>query len=600
MKIKNIKKSFAAPFKALKFLFEKPITIRAPFESHKTPERYRGFHLNDLIKCIGCGSCSRICLTGAIRMVEMPGIKKTEGKSKLRPVIDYGRCCWCAMCVDICPSGSLKLSQEYIHVSEDLNTFLIYPGQKGMHGTEEPVGYKLDEDVNFIVPERIEMRHLKPEERVDSFIEMVLGYDREEAIKEASRCLGCGLCTDNCPAHMHIPEYIAAIWRDDPEESLRQIYRTNPLPAVCGRICTHRCEDACALKHRGEPIAIRWLKRYAADMVNDFKKALEQNPKPDTGKKVAIIGAGPAGIAAAYFLRLMGHNVIVFEKFEKAGGAVRFGPPAYRLPFDAVDRDVDYVKSLGVEFRFNTEIGKDVKFEDLLKDYDALFLAVGYVKSRSTGIPNADKCIPALAFLYETKRKGNNNIGKNVIVIGGGNVAMDAAREAVRLQKINYKNEDTTVNVVCLEDWDEMPADEDEIQEGKEEGVVFNPSWGPAEIIVDNNGNITGLKVKKVISVFDDDGKFNPKFDENNTRIMKADMIIEAIGQMPDFKFIPEAMYKDLKFTPVRKILVDENGMTSINKVFAGGDIVNVRMDAISAIADAKMAAEGIDRFLRK
>ena len=601
----KIKKSIFSPFKALKFLAEKPVTIQTPFEHHETPENYRGFHVNDLDKCIGCGSCAKICDNAAIRMVKIPNLPKEEGKSDMRPVIDYGRCCWCALCVDICPSASLSMTKEYTHVSDDLETFLIYPNKKGIHGTEEEIGYRMDDKaVNFLDPERVEMTHVEPEKRVNSFIEMVLGYSKEQAIKEASRCLGCGLCTDSCPAHMNIPEYIAAIWNDDSEESLRQIYRTNPLPAVCGRICTHKCEDACALSIRGESIAIRWLKRFAADSVNDFKKALEQEPKPESGKKVAIIGADPAGLSAAYFLRLMGHSVTIFEQFPAAGGAVRFGPPAYRLPFDAVDADVNYIKSLGVIIKFNTTIGKDISFEELQKDFDAVFIGIGYTESRSTRIPNSDKCFPALKFLRETKMMGDNQseneMGKEVIVIGGGNVAMDVARESVRVQKIKFPNEKTVIKVFCLEDAEHMPADPEEVREGTEEGIQFNPAWGPMEVVLDENGNVKGLKIKKVISIFDESGKFNPSYDDKSERIESADMIFEAIGQGPNFSFIPEEIMKKIEFTPRRKVKIDENGMTTVKGIFAGGDIANARMDAISAIADAKMAAEGIDKFFKK
>jgi glutamate synthase (NADPH/NADH) small chain len=558
----KIKKSIFSPFKALKFLAEKPVTIQTPFEHHEVPENYRGFHVNDLDKCLGCGSCARICDNAAIRMVKMPGIEPEEGRSDMRPVIDYGRCCWCALCVDICPSASLSMTKEYTHVSEDLNTFLIYPNKRGMHGTEEEIGYRMDDKaVNFLVPERIEMKHISPEERSDSFIEMVLGYSKEEAQKEAERCLGCGLCTENCPAHMHIPEYIAAIWRDDTDESLRQIYKTNPLPAVCGRICTHRCEDACALTVRGEAVAIRWLKRFTADSVKDFKKALEQNPKPESGKKVAVIGAGPAGISAAYFLRLMGHAVTVFEQFPAAGGAVRFGPPAYRLPFDAVDRDANYVESLGAEFRFNTTIGKDITFEELQKQYDAIFMGIGYTESRSTRIPNSDKCLPALRFLRETKMMGDdqsqNQMGKEVIVIGGGNVAMDVAREAVRVQNIKFPNEKTIVKVFCLEDAEHMPADPDEIREGTEEGIQFNPAWGPQEVVLDEKGNIKGLRIKKVLSIFDSEGKFNPQYDESSERVEPADMIFPIVSSLK-FIFRRYILYITLKIElPMLKINVN-------------------------------------------
>ena len=183
-------------------------------------------------------------------------------------------------------------------------------------------------------------------------------------------------------------------------------------------------------------------------------------------------------------------------------------------------------------------------------------------------------------------------------MIGGGNVAMDVAREALRLQQMQYPGKETTTKVVSLEDWDELPATEDEIEEAKEEGIEFNPAWGPKEIVLDENRQIKGLQCKKVKSVFDENGRFNPVFYEDQEMLLDADMIIEAIGQGSDFSFIPESMMKNVKFTERRKIKVDEHGQTSLPKVFAGGDIVNLNLDAVTAIADAKVAAEGIDKIL--
>ena len=358
------------------------------------------------------------------------------------------------------------------------------------------------------------------------------------------------------------------------------------------------CEAACSLSIRGEAVAIRWLKRFVADSIKDYKKALELKPAKLTGKKVAVIGAGPGGLSVAYFLRLKGHEVTLFDSLPGGGGMMRIGPPLYRLPIEAIDKDVNYIASLGVEFRFNTTVGKDILFEDILKQYDAVYLGIGTTVSRSTKVKNSDKCLLALSFLKENKIGKDVKVGKEIIVIGGGNVAMDVAREALRLQHMQYPDQKVVTKTVSLEDWDIMPATKEEIEDTKAEGIQFNPGWGPKEAVLDEKVNIKGLQCVKVKSVFDEQRRFSPTFYEDKEIFLEGDMIIEAIGQGSDFSFIPEELFRKLEFTERRKAKVDENGQTSISKVFAGGDIVNLNLDAVTAIADAKIAAEGIDKML--
>jgi glutamate synthase (NADPH/NADH) small chain len=398
---------------------------------------------------------------------------------------------------------------------------------------------------------------------------------------------------------MKISDYIAAIYDDAPDESLRKIYEDNPIPAICGRLCMKHCEDACALRLRGEPVAIRWLKRFASDSIRDYKTALEQAPGQPTGKKVGVVGAGPGGLSVAYFLRLMGHDVVVFDELEGGGGMIRVGPPRYRLPLESIDKDVDYIASLGVEFRFNTRVGKDVSFDGLRQEFDAVYLGIGLTKSRSTGVDNSEKCGLALDFLRKNKTDRPTAVTKEIVVIGGGNVAMDVAREALRLQQIQHPGEKTVTRMVSLEDWDEMPATSEEIEEAREEGIEFNPAWGPKKVLLDDGGNVKGLLCMKVKSVFDDEGRFAPTFREDEEMVLEGTMIIEAIGQGPDFSFVPEGEFEKMEFTAMRKVSVDEDGMTSLPGVFAGGDIVNINLDAVTAIADAKIASEGIHRWMQ-
>lgn len=609
------KGGFLSPFKSVNYLFKKPRTLRYPFESKEPAMRYRGFHLNDWEKCTGCGNCADICPNEAVTMVEIPEIEQKPGEKNERPKLDYGRCCFCGLCVDICPAGSLRLSRDYFHIHFDTNTFTFFPkdensdkehflgsGQYSIlkaslaHRKENHEGFSSDLEYSLFEPQRVFMPEVPPEERKLSFIEQVIGYSKEEAKAEASRCLECKLCEEACPAHLKISDYIKAIYEDKPGESLKKIFEDNPIPSICGRICMKHCEIACSLSIRGEAVAVRWLKRFAADSIKDYKTALELKPSEPTGKKVAVIGAGPSGLSIAYFLTLKGHKVVVFDSLPGGGGMMRIGPPLYRLPIEAIDKDVNHIASLGVEFRFNTTVGRDILFEDILKEYDAIHLGIGTTVSRSTKVKNIDKAHLALPFLQANKIGSGTKVGKEIIVIGGGNVAMDVAREALRLQYMQYPNEEVVTKTVSLEDWDELPATKDEIEEAKEEGIQFNPAWGPKEVKVED-GKIKGLLCMKVKSVFDEQGRFSPTFDEEKQMFLDGDMIIEAIGQAPDFSFLPKEFFEKLEFTPQRKVKVDENGMTSIPKVFAGGDIVNQNLDAVTAIADAKIAAEGIHKM---
>jgi glutamate synthase (NADPH/NADH) small chain len=550
-------------------------------------------------------------------MIEISDLEPKPGEKKERPQLDYGRCCFCGLCVDICPPGSLRLSRDYFHIHFDTGTFVFLPGDEKRdkekffppekysvlkaslsHRKKDYEGFASDLQYTLFEPGRILMPEVPPEKRVLSFVEQVIGYSSQEAKSEAARCLECKLCEDACPAHLKISEYVQAIYEDKTGESLRKIYEDNPIPSICGRVCMKYCEDACSLRLRGEPLAIRWLKRYVADTIQDYKSALEQTPARPSGKKVAVIGAGPGGLATAYFLILKGHQVVVFDALSGGGGMMRIGPPLYRLPIESIDKDVDYIASLGVEFRFNSRIGRDILFDDLLKDFDALYLGIGTMISRSTRVRNSERCLLALDFLKENKIGKPVQVGREVIVIGGGNVAMDVAREALRLQHMQHAGNGVVTRTVSLEDWDQMPATEEEIEEAKAEGIQFNPGWGPKEVVLNEDGSIKGLLCMKVKSVFNEEGRFAPTFYEKEEMFLHGSMIIEAIGQAPDFSFLSKSLYDRLKFNQFGKVAVNENGMTSIPGVFAGGDIVNINLDAVTAIADAKIASEGICEML--
>ena len=582
------------PLTALKQFGKKPHTIDYPNESTKTAERYRGLHYNELEDCIGCGNCSIICQNKAIDMIHVEGIEGSGGDSGLRPRVDNGRCCWCALCVEVCPTGSLSLTKDYLYVSDDADSFLFTPGVDNPKG-KEILSFTTSDGVSLNTFNRVPMPELEGMERVKSFAEVVLGYNEEMALEEASRCISCGLCTEVCPEHMHIPEYINAIASGNTDDAVRIIYDNNPLPEMCGKVCTRRCEDVCAIAVRGEAVAIRWLKRYATETAQTAeitKEIVNPEIKEPNGYKVGIVGAGPAGLTAGYYLALRGYDVTIYEANAKAGGMTMYGIPKYRFPIDSLDKQIEYIEKIGVKIKYNTKVGKDISFEQIYKESDAVFMGVGFPDAWTLGIDGEDAkgSMQAVNFLHEVNAGEKIDVGKKVAVIGGGNVAIDAARVSARLG--------ADVTILYRRRVQDMPADWEEIEGAEQEGIDIVPQTIPVKILTDEKGKVKAIEYLMAEMVADDKGgRPKPVAIEGSNKVLEIDSIMGAIGQQGDYSFLEGDFEAKIKVERGR-IVVNENQQTTDPKVYAGGDAVNRTADAISAIADGFKACKAIDAAL--
>jgi len=444
-----------------------------------------------------------------------------------------------------------------------------------------------------------------PKERIHNFDEVPLGYDEETAIKEAERCLQCKNrpCSKSCPVGVDIPEFINKIREGKFEEAIAIIKKKNILPAVTGRVCPYenQCEGACTLNKIGEPVAIGALERFVADW--ERKKGFLIPDKPQsTGKKVAVIGSGPAGLTAASELAKKGHEVTIFEALHKPGGVLVYGIPEFRLPKEILDKEIEYIEKLGVKIKCDIVVGQTIPFSELQKEFDAIFIGTGAGLPRWLNIPgeNLAGIYSANEFLtrvnlmkayrfpeYDTPIR----IGERVITVGGGNVAMDCARTALRLGAeesfIIYRRSEG-----------ELPARKEEVEHAKEEGVRFLFLACPTRFFGDEKGNVKGMEyIQMKLGEPDETGRRKPIPIPNSESVMQVDTVMIAIGQNPN-PLIPLTV-KGLKVGKKGNILVDENYQTSIEGVFAGGDITTGAATVILAMGAGKKAAESIDRYLK-
>ena len=421
---------------------------------------------------------------------------------------------------------------------------------------------------------------------------------------DRTKCLACGICMERClldnirvttppcraacPLGVNCQAYVTLVAMERDEDSLGYISDGVALPKTLAHVCSHPCEAACSRGQFDRPIAIRALKRFVTEAVPAPKI---EPPEIDAGR-VAIVGAGPAGLQAAFDLRMKGHSVAVYDEMAQAGGMMRLGIPEFRLPRPVLDEEVARIADMGIDMRLGQRVGADVQLDALCGDFDAIFLAVGAHMSErlNTEGEHLAGIYHGTDFLHRHHVGERLEVGKRVVVLGGGNVAVDAALVAKRLGA-----ED--VRLVCLESRGQMPAFAWEVEQALAEGVLLTCGWGPKHIIPDRDG-VGSVHIQPCVSVFDDAGRFAPKFDGSAERVLPADTLIIAVGQSPDLSFLGESAGFDL-FTGSTLRVDPLTLQTRLPGVFAGGDMVTGPASVVEAMAAGKAAAESIDRLLR-
>ena len=454
-------------------------------------------------------------------------------------------------------------------------------------------------------PKKHEMPTQDPKVRAHNFSEVALGYTAEIAAAEASRCLNCKNrpCVSGCPVNVNIPDFIAQIAKGDFEGAYQTIQQTSSLPAVCGRVCPQetQCESKCTLGIRFEPVGIGRLERFVADYHNANVTELPQAPAAN-GHRVAIVGSGPSGLTCAGDLAKKGYAVTVYEALHTAGGVLVYGIPEFRLPKSIVQQEVDTLRKLGVKIETNMVIGRVLSIDELMDEqgFEAVFIGTGAGLPRFMNIPGENFCgvYSANEFLTRTnlmkayKEDAATPImhAKRVAVVGGGNVAMDAARSAMRLGA-------DTVYIVYRRSEEELPARAEEIEHAKEEGVVFHMLSNPLEILGDENEFVTGMRIQKMaLGEPDASGRRRPVPVEGSEELLDVDAVIMAIGTSPNP--LIKSTTKGLETQRWGGIVADEHGATTREGVFAGGDAVSGAATVILAMGAGKTAAAAIDEYL--
>ena len=410
---------------------------------------------------------------------------------------------------------------------------------------------------------------------------------------------GTAPCKTACPAHIGIQGYLQLAKEGRYEDALALIKKDNPLPAVCGHVCNRRCEDACTRGTIDEAVAIDEVKRFIAERdLNAETRFIPKKTIPSLKggfeEKIAIIGAGPAGLSCAYFLALTGYKPTIFEKNAEPGGMLRYGIPSYKLEKDLLAAEIDVIRQLGVEIRCGVEVGKDVTIEDLREQgYKGFYAAIGCQRGRKPGISgeNAEGAYAAVDFLREAGAKESFALEGDVVVVGGGNVAIDAAR-------ISSRCTDAKISMFCLEAREKMPASNEEIEEALEEGIELNCGWGPKEVL-EEDGHVSGVVFKKCTRVFDAQGRFSPEYDENDTVTIPCRHVIFSVGQAIDWGHMLDNLHVELR--PNGGALANKlTYQTSEPDIFVGGDVYTGPKFAIDAIAAGREGAVSLHRYVHE
>lgn len=518
---------------------------------HSVPNLDSPGHTHAICNCCGCG-CYAVRLGNEF-------LNNDIIRSNYQSTVDESKCVACGECVDVCPTNALRLGQKLCS------------------------NETIDEKITKVTPRNTEWNEDK--------------WNTEyRTNRKNSLDSGTAPCITKCPAHIPVQGYIKLASQKKYTEALELIKKHNPLPAVCGRICPKLCEEDCTRKDIDDSVAVDDIKKYIAEKdLSQDTRFIPRKRHDYSDKKIAIIGSGPSGLSCAYDLAIDGYDITVFEKENKLGGMLSLGIPPYRLEKDVLNSEIDVIKEMGVKFKTGVEIGKDITIESLRKEgFNAFFVAIGAQSGRKLGLEgeDADGVYSGVDFLRKINLNEDTKVKGNVVVIGGGNVAIDVARSSERLSDVNK------TDIFCLESRDTMPAHEEEIVESIEEGISINNSWGPTRIITENN-KVTGIEFQKCISTFDSNGNFNPKFDENNKKIVECDHVILSVGQT--FKYGDLLKGENVKLTNRNTIEVDtKTFQTSKEDIFAAGDIVTGPRLAIDAIAGGKEVAISIHRFVHK
>lgn len=478
--------------------------------------------------------------------------------------VEKQNCVACGKCVEACPAGAVKLGQK---LCDKEGCEITYP-RMPLPG-DQPWG------------EHMWTHNYRDVNRINC-------YDA-----------GTAPCKTACPAHIGIQGYLQLAKEGRYEDALALIKKDNPLPAVCGHVCNRRCEDACTRGTIDEAVAIDEVKRFIAERDLNAEtcfipKKTIPSLKGGFEEKIAIIGAGPAGLSCAYFLALTGYKPTIFEKNAEPGGMLRYGIPSYKLEKDLLAAEIDVIRQLGVEIRCGVEVGKDVTIEDLREQgYKGFYAAIGCQRGRKPGISgeNAEGAYAAVDFLREVGAKENFALEGDVVVVGGGNVAIDAAR-------ISSRCTDAKISMFCLETREKMPASDEEIEEALEEGIELNCGWGPKEVL-EENGHVSGVVFKKCTRVFDAQGRFSPEYDENDTVTIPCRHVIFSVGQAIDWGHMLDNLHVELR--PNGGALANKlTYQTSEPDIFVGGDVYTGPKFAIDAIAAGREGAISLHRYVHE